>query len=274
MQTVTSCRFARRPTWWRCARLVRARAVDAGFSLVDQTRIVTAASELARNTLDYGGGGHVRIDLISDGRTGLQMTFEDEGPGIADVEQALRDGFTTGRGLGLGLGGTRRLMNDFRSNRNRARERVSSSLAGGEADEAARPAVHAVPLTDSSSIGAARRTARAIGSRGWASSGGQCATLASSSPSWPATRAARGRRPGRLPRRWVSGVRAAWKCCASTAVRAWPMSRELPGRLLDRRHHGHRARRGAAAGYLLRHLLASGTGHLVLARLWSGGRRS
>lgn len=95
-------------------QLVRSRAVDASFSLVDQTRIVTAASELARNTLDYGGGGRVRVDLISEpGRTGVQMTFEDEGPGIADVEQALRDGFTTGRGLGLGLGGTRRLMNDF-----------------------------------------------------------------------------------------------------------------------------------------------------------------
>jgi serine/threonine-protein kinase RsbT len=95
-------------------QLVRTRAADAGFGLVDQTRIVTAASELARNTLDYGGGGRVAVDVVSDaGRIGLRMSFEDEGPGIADVEQALRDGFTTGQGLGLGLGGSRRLMNDF-----------------------------------------------------------------------------------------------------------------------------------------------------------------
>jgi serine/threonine-protein kinase RsbT len=93
---------------------VRARAIEAGFSLVDQTRIVTAASELARNTLDYGGGGRAIVDLVSEpGRTGLRMAFEDEGPGIPDVEKALSDGYTTGRGLGLGLGGARRLMSEF-----------------------------------------------------------------------------------------------------------------------------------------------------------------
>lgn len=96
-------------------QLVRTRAIEAAFSLVDQTRIVTAASELARNTLDYGGGGQARIEILNEGpRTGLRMTFEDTGPGIPDVELALQDGYTTGRGLGLGLGGARRLMNEFR----------------------------------------------------------------------------------------------------------------------------------------------------------------
>jgi len=95
-------------------QLVRSRAVEFGFSLVDQTRMVTAASELARNTLDYGGGGTARIEALADGaRKGVRMTFEDQGPGIADVELALKDGYTTGSGLGLGLGGTRRLMSEF-----------------------------------------------------------------------------------------------------------------------------------------------------------------
>jgi serine/threonine-protein kinase RsbT len=95
-------------------QLVRTRAVEAGFTLVDQTKIVTAASELARNTLDYGGGGSLRIELLNDGaRRGIRLTFEDHGPGIPDVEAALRDGFTSGGGLGLGLGGARRLMNEF-----------------------------------------------------------------------------------------------------------------------------------------------------------------
>lgn len=92
----------------------RALAVEAGLSLVDQTKIITAASELARNTLDYGGGGVVDINVIEDGgRRGLRLTFEDRGPGIADIAQAMRDGFTTGSGLGLGLGGAKRLSNDF-----------------------------------------------------------------------------------------------------------------------------------------------------------------
>jgi serine/threonine-protein kinase RsbT len=89
-------------------------AVAAGLSLVDQTKIVTAASELARNTLDYGGGGEVCIEVIEDGgRSGVRLAFEDQGPGIPDVQAALKDGFTTGSGLGLGLGGSRRLANEF-----------------------------------------------------------------------------------------------------------------------------------------------------------------
>jgi serine/threonine-protein kinase RsbT len=92
----------------------RTMAVEAGLSLVDQTKIITAASELARNTLDYGGGGEMRVEVVEDGgRRGLRLTFEDHGPGIADVQQAMRDGFTTSSGLGLGLGGAKRLSNDF-----------------------------------------------------------------------------------------------------------------------------------------------------------------
>lgn len=95
----------------------RTLAVEAGLSLVDQTKIITAASELARNALDYGGGGVVNIDVVEDGgRRGLRLTFEDRGPGIADVAQAMRDGFTTGSGLGLGLGGAKRLSNEFSIN--------------------------------------------------------------------------------------------------------------------------------------------------------------
>lgn len=93
---------------------VRRWAVDLGFSLVDQTKLVTAASELARNTVTYGGGGEVVLESIEDGaRRGLRLVFEDRGPGIANIEQALRDGFTSGQGLGLGLGGARRLVNEF-----------------------------------------------------------------------------------------------------------------------------------------------------------------
>jgi serine/threonine-protein kinase RsbT len=93
---------------------VRAAAVDLRFSLVDQTKIVTAASELGRNTLDYGGGGAVRLQVLQDGgRRGIRLTFEDKGPGITDIERALKDGYTTGGGLGLGLGGARRLSNEF-----------------------------------------------------------------------------------------------------------------------------------------------------------------
>jgi serine/threonine-protein kinase RsbT len=93
---------------------VRQRAIELGFNLVDQTKIVTAASELARNTVQYGGGGRVTIDAVEDlGRRGLRLTFEDDGPGIPDVELAMKDGFTTSGGLGLGLSGARRLSNDF-----------------------------------------------------------------------------------------------------------------------------------------------------------------
>lgn len=94
--------------------VVRRAAVDLSFSIVEQTKIVTAASELARNMVDYGGGGTLTIELLDDGiRKGLRLRFEDEGPGIPDIQQALRDGFTTGKGLGLGLGGAKRLANEF-----------------------------------------------------------------------------------------------------------------------------------------------------------------
>lgn len=95
-------------------QLVRAWAAEGRFSLVDQTKLVTAASELARNALIYGGGGEAHVELLADGgRTGVRVTFADQGPGIPDVELALRDGFTSGSGLGLGLGGARRLVNEF-----------------------------------------------------------------------------------------------------------------------------------------------------------------
>ena len=98
----------------RIRQVTRRWAVDLGFSLVDQTKIVTAASELARNTFVHGGGGVILIEDLEEGaRRGLRLTFEDKGPGIADVPQALRDGYTTGAGLGLGLGGARRLSSEF-----------------------------------------------------------------------------------------------------------------------------------------------------------------
>lgn len=93
---------------------VRARAVEVGLSLVDQTKIVTAASELARNTVVYGGGGFARIETVVDiGRKGLRLTFVDHGPGIPDIQLAMKDGYTTGGGLGLGLGGAKRLSSEF-----------------------------------------------------------------------------------------------------------------------------------------------------------------
>lgn len=93
---------------------VRLWATELRFSLVDQTKLVTAASELARNTLDHGKGGSMTIEQIAAGpRVGLRLTFEDHGPGIPDVELALKDGFTTGSGMGLGLGGSKRLVNEF-----------------------------------------------------------------------------------------------------------------------------------------------------------------
>ena len=93
---------------------VRRRAISLGFGLVDQTKLVTASSELARNTIDYGGGGHARIQVIqNDKQSGLRVIFEDQGPGIQDVQLALTDGYTSGSGLGLGLGGARRLSHEF-----------------------------------------------------------------------------------------------------------------------------------------------------------------
>lgn len=101
----------------RVRQRVRDWAVGLGFSLVDQTKLVTAASELARNTLIYGGGGTLTLEAITNERKrGLRLTFVDEGPGIADVELALRGGYTTGDGLGLGLSGARRLTQDFQIN--------------------------------------------------------------------------------------------------------------------------------------------------------------
>lgn len=98
----------------RVRQLVREWAIAVGFSLVDQTKIVTAASELARNAVQYGGGGTLRLEALNDGpKRGLRLVFEDHGPGIADIDLALKDGYTTGRGLGLGLGGARRLVNEF-----------------------------------------------------------------------------------------------------------------------------------------------------------------
>lgn len=102
---------------------VRARAAELRFSLVDQTKMVTAASELARNALTYGGGGNARIEVLSSGkRQGLRVTFTDQGPGIANIAEAMRDGYTTGTGLGLGLGGAKRLVNDFE---------IESTVGGG-----------------------------------------------------------------------------------------------------------------------------------------------
>jgi serine/threonine-protein kinase RsbT len=98
----------------RLRQIVRDAAIAQGFSLIEQTKFVTAASELARNTLQHGGGGGARLEVLSKGvRVGLRLTFADEGPGIADIERALRDGFTSGNGLGLGLGGSRRLCDEF-----------------------------------------------------------------------------------------------------------------------------------------------------------------
>ncbi|HKS53969.1 MAG TPA: anti-sigma regulatory factor [Steroidobacteraceae bacterium] len=99
----------------RARQVVRSRAMDVGFSLVEQTKIVTAASELARNTVIYGGGGELRIERLYEGpkRSGLRLTFEDRGPGIPDIDLALRDGYTSGGGLGLGLNGARKLSHEF-----------------------------------------------------------------------------------------------------------------------------------------------------------------
>jgi serine/threonine-protein kinase RsbT len=94
---------------------VRAHAMELGFSLVEQTKVVTAASELARNAVVHGGGGEVRIERLTEGpkRVGLRLTFEDKGPGIPDIELAMREGYSTGNGLGLGLSGAKKLSHEF-----------------------------------------------------------------------------------------------------------------------------------------------------------------
>jgi serine/threonine-protein kinase RsbT len=93
---------------------VRKKSIALGLGLVDQTKVVTASSELARNTLDYGGGGTALLELVENGtRSGLRITFEDQGPGIPDIDLALTDGYTTGNGMGLGLSGAKRLSNEF-----------------------------------------------------------------------------------------------------------------------------------------------------------------
>jgi serine/threonine-protein kinase RsbT len=98
----------------RARQTVRALAQQARLSLVDQTKLITAASELARNTLTYGGGGSMRVSIVTRGaRTGVMVTFHDEGPGIPDLDLALTDGWSSGRGMGLGLSGARRLADEF-----------------------------------------------------------------------------------------------------------------------------------------------------------------
>jgi serine/threonine-protein kinase RsbT len=93
---------------------VRKKSISLGFGLVDQTKVVTASSELARNTLDHGGGGTVHLEILeNDRRAGIRLIFEDQGPGIADIAQALTDGYTSGGGMGLGLGGSKRLSHEF-----------------------------------------------------------------------------------------------------------------------------------------------------------------
>lgn len=97
----------------RVRQEVRARTLIAGFSLVEQTKLITAASEIARNTVIYGGGGTLRLQVLQNNRRGVRLIFEDNGPGIPDIERAMVDGFTSGNGMGLGLGGAKRLSNEF-----------------------------------------------------------------------------------------------------------------------------------------------------------------
>jgi serine/threonine-protein kinase RsbT len=116
MQTLTTNELALRleEDIVRVRQLARTAATEAGLSLVDQTKLVTAASELARNTVVYGGGGTARLDVVQlGGRRGVRIEFEDHGPGIADINLALKDGYTTGNGLGLGLSGAKRLCSEF-----------------------------------------------------------------------------------------------------------------------------------------------------------------
>ena len=98
----------------RARQAVRARMQQLNFSLVDQTKMITAASELARNAVTHGKGGEMAIEVVNNGsRTGIRLTFQDNGPGIEDLSLAMKDGWTSGGGLGMGLPGTKRLVNDF-----------------------------------------------------------------------------------------------------------------------------------------------------------------
>ena len=98
----------------RVRQIARASAIELKFSLVDQTKFVTATSELARNTLEHGGGGSMTLEIVENGpRKGIKLTFRDNGPGIPDIELALRDGYTSAGGMGLGLSGSKRLVNEF-----------------------------------------------------------------------------------------------------------------------------------------------------------------
>jgi serine/threonine-protein kinase RsbT len=98
----------------RIRQATRVLALQIGLSLVDQTKVITAASEIARNTLDYGGGGEATIQIVENGlRKGVRLILSDNGPGIPDLARAMTDGFTTGKGLGLGLSGAKRLVNEF-----------------------------------------------------------------------------------------------------------------------------------------------------------------
>ena len=117
MQTLTTNELALRfeEDIVRVRQLARTAATEAGLSLVDQTKLVTAASELARNTVVYGGGGVARVEVVksANGRNGVKLAFVDSGPGIPNIELALKDGWTSGSGLGLGLSGSRRLVDEF-----------------------------------------------------------------------------------------------------------------------------------------------------------------
>jgi len=114
LQTSETLRISESQDIVMVRQAVRKKAISLGFNLVDQTKIVTATSELARNTLDYGGGGTMVLQVVQNGRRGgIRLTFEDQGPGIPDVALALKDGYTSGGGMGLGLGGAKRLSDEF-----------------------------------------------------------------------------------------------------------------------------------------------------------------
>lgn len=139
---------------------VRAWALETGFSLVDQTKIVTAASELARNTLIHGGGGTLTLEALGDGaRRGLRLVHEDQGPGIPDVALALQDGYTTGGGLGLGLGGAKRLVNDFRIDSRPGEDTRVTLTRWRQPPQHPSPMRETlvIPVTEPSQVGEARR---------------------------------------------------------------------------------------------------------------------